>query len=56
MIDFDVVTGPGPAEKRPEPAAKPALRPGAAEAAPRLSDRTATPPRPPDSSQPIARR
>jgi hypothetical protein len=44
MIDFDVVTGPSPAEKPPAPAPKPPPRPPAAELAARLPGKTAPAP------------
>jgi hypothetical protein len=47
MIDFDVVTGPSPAE----PVLKPPVGPRPADAASRLARETATPPRPPDRPQ-----
>jgi hypothetical protein len=43
MIDFDVVTGPGPAEKPREPAPKPATRPQGAGAAVSPPDQTRAP-------------
>jgi hypothetical protein len=45
MIDFDVVTGPSPAEKPREPAPKPAARPPGADIAARLPGETAAPAR-----------
>jgi hypothetical protein len=51
MIDFDVVTGPSPAEKPAEPALKPAVRPRSGDAASRLVRETARPPRAPDSPE-----
>jgi len=51
MIDFDVVTGPGPAEKPAEPALKPAAHPRPADAGSPLARETAAPPRPPDGAR-----
>jgi hypothetical protein len=45
MIDFDVVTGPGPAEKPREPAPKPPARPPSTDVAARLPGERAAPPR-----------
>ncbi|HEV3178400.1 MAG TPA: hypothetical protein VGZ72_20565, partial [Stellaceae bacterium] len=44
MIDYDVVTGPSPAEKPPALAPKPPPRPPAAELAARLPGETAPAP------------
>jgi len=51
MIDFDVVTGPSPAEKPAEPALKPPVGPRPADPASRLARETGAPPRPPDRPQ-----
>jgi hypothetical protein len=56
MIDFDVVTGPSPAEKPAEPVLKPPVGRRPADAASRLARETATPPRPPDRPQRIPER
>jgi hypothetical protein len=55
MIDFDVVTGPGPSEAAREPEPKPAPRPPAAEVVAGLPRATLLPrletPRPPGEAK-----